>query len=424
MNRSAKERIENITNLWFLEKPIYFSVYCTHQMIENNKNHVPLRTGLRRIEYSPNIIDLLDDKLLEELLEVEIIRILLKHPYQRQPLFAKRDVLTLASNYTINSFSLFTYPIYGTNKFDLPENLCFEEYYSLIDKLLNKSNIDNKASKNIEKAPNNETDSDNQTDSDNKQNKLKNNKDIDNSSSAEYKKLMHQNEIGIETSELWEENESLQEEINSLIEFAETANTWGTTSQQIREGILASLKVKIDYRKMLSFYRTSILSSKRNLTRMKPNRRYGFDAMGSKYALKSNLLVAVDVSGSISTNSLEYFYSIINRFFKYGIETIDVLQFDYEITQEAESLKKAKQYIQVTGRGGTCFQPAVDYCISKKIYDGLIYFTDGYAPFPNLTGLNIEILWVLNCYENYNHFIQENGKRKNNRVTYIPIPEC
>ena len=418
MDESAKKRIENITNLWFLEKPIYFAVYCTHQLVENNKIHIPLRTGLKKIEYSIPIINSLDDKLLEELLEIEILRILLKHPYQRQPLFAKRDVLTLASNYTINDFSVFIYPIYGTNKFKLPKNLCFEEYYTLIDNYLQK--IEKKY---ISKKDSSNNSEDNTINSDKKQNNYITSKDQNESDSEKTNNSINTMNSEIETSELWEENELIQEQINELINFAETSNTWGTTSQQIREGILATMKVKIDYRKMLSFYRTSILSSKRNLTRMKPNRRYGFDAMGSKYALKSNLLVAVDVSGSISTNSLEYFYSIINRFFKYGIDSIDVLQCDCEITQEAESLKKAKKNIQITGRGGTSFQPAVDYCISKKKYDGLIYFTDGYAPFPDLSGLSIEILWILNSYKNYDNFIQKNGRKKNNRVTYIPIPE-
>lgn len=404
MNESAKKRIENITNLWFLQKPVYFAVYCTHRLIENNKMFVPLRTGLKRIEYSSNKIDLLEDKLLEELLEIEILRILLKHPYQRQPLFAKREVLTLASNYTINDFSLFIYPIYGTQKFKLPENLCFEEYYALIENCLNINNEDKNSDNNNDKI----SDSDNTSDPDN------NSKGIDD---------LNIKEIEKEASELWEENEQIQEQINELINFAENSNSWGDISAQIKENILATLKIKIDYRKMLNFYRTSIISSKRNLTRMKPSRRYGFDAMGSKYALKSNLLVAVDVSGSISTKSLEYFYSIINRFFKYGIEKIDVIQFDYEITQDVESLKKAKKYIKVTGRGGTNFQPAVNYCLEKKIYDGLIYFTDGIAPFPDLKGLKLEILWVINSYENYNNFIHENGKIKNNRVTYIPLPE-
>lgn len=411
MNESAKKRIENITNLWFLQKPIFFAVYCTHQLIENNTIHVPLRTGLKRIEYSSHKIASLDDKLLEELLEIEILRILLKHPYQRQPLFAKREVLTLASNYTINDFALFIYPIYGTQKFNLPENLCFEEYYTLIDNCLNISNTD----KNTDDSNNIISDSNDISDSDNTNISDKNLNGIDN--------LNYQNEIGKESSELWEENEQIEEQINELINFAENSHTWGDTSEQIRDNILASLKVKIDYRKMLSFYRTSIISSKRNLTRMKPSRRYGFDAMGSKYSLKSNLLVAVDVSGSISSKSLEYFYSIINRFFKYGIESIDVLQFDYEITQDAVSLKKAKKYIKVTGRGGTSFQPAVNYCLEQKKYDGLIYFTDGFAPFPDLKGLKIEVLWVINSYENYINFIQENGKIKNNRVTYIPLPE-
>ena len=500
MKESAITRIDKIINLWFLEKPLYFSVYCTHQIIENNNIKVPLRTGLKRIEYSSVIINTLNDKLLEELLEIEIIRILLKHPYQRQPLFAKKDILTLASNYTINDFCYFVYPIYGINLFKLPSELCFEEYYSLIENHINDSDgertdnvnnsqneqnntndnsnnsseessdksIDNnnksqeKSNSETENTNNNSNEQNNilnenneynadssNTDKDklinNNQDELNHKKDTKNESSEDGKNdansfsekkidnntdlVQFNNELydiqekGKNAAELWEENESVQEEIDALIDFADNSDTWGNISQEIKEKIQASMIIKIDYRKMLSFYRTSILSSKRYLTRMKPNRRYGFDAMGSKYALRSNLLVAVDVSGSVTTNSLEKFYSIINRFFKYGIESIDILQFDCDITQNVMPLKKARKNIEISGRGCTNFQPAVDYCKYTKKYDGLIYFTDGQGIFPDNTGLNIEILWIINSFKNYNTFIKRNGNIRKNRVTYIPLPE-
>ena len=46
-----------------------------------------------------------------------------------------------------------------------------------------------------------------------------------------------------------------------------------------------------DYRKMLSAFKTSIISSKRSLTRMRPSRRFGFAYMGSRYNLSTNLLM-------------------------------------------------------------------------------------------------------------------------------------
>ena len=184
------------------------------------------------------------------------------------------------------------------------------------------------------------------------------------------------------------------------------------------------MKIDVDYRRMLCFYRTSILSSKRHLTRMRPSRRYGFSAMGSRYDLKTNILVSVDVSGSISSRELAMFYSIINRFFKYGIERIDVLQFDCELQGMPVPFRKACREVSISGRGGTDFEPAVSFCADHREYDGLIIFTDGMAPIPPLKGIRTEILWVLNSYTNYRKFLprlEQAAKAGRNRTTYIPV---
>ena len=74
---------------------------------------------------------------------------------------------------------------------------------------------------------------------------------------------------------------------------------------------------------------------------MRPNRRSGFDNMGSIRRFDTNLLIAVDVSGSISDEVLTHFYSVIGRIFKYGIEHVDVVQFDCSLS-EVQSFEKAK----------------------------------------------------------------------------------
>ena len=167
------------------------------------------------------------------------------------------------------------------------------------------------------------------------------------------------------------------------------------------EQIIASLQVKMDYRKALSAFHTSILSSKRRLTRMKPNRRSGFAQMGSRYDLASNSLVAVDVSGSIDSRTLRAFYSAIARFFKYGVETIDVVQFDIGL-REVTTFKKRPKSVEVRGRGGTEFQSVFDHLKTHTQYDGLIIFTDGYALEPRVDfKMRTKVLWVCRSEEEY-----------------------
>ena len=184
---------------------------------------------------------------------------------------------------------------------------------------------------------------------------------------------------------LWEEDELMSEKVNHEIETARRCNQWGSLGGDLRALIESTLVSKQNFRAILSQFRASILSTKRHLTRMRPNRRYGWDAMGSQYAYSTRLLVAVDVSGSVPDEDIKKFLAVINRFFKQGIESIEVIEFDSKITTEKPiALKQAANGIRVIGRGGTNFQPAIDFYYEHEEYDGLVFLTDGYAPTPVL----------------------------------------
>ena len=376
---TAIERIKKISEEWFLTEPLLFVVYCSHELCENSEISVPMRTGNRKIEISPQILEKASDEMLEEYLKIEIFRILLKHPYQRQPPFAQKALLAMASNVTIANVykvpKVIKDQMSGT-EYSLPTGLCFEEYYCLLKEIpLPKTNGT---------IPN----------------------------------------LNAQIAELWEEDNEYCCVINDLIEVALANNTWGSIPGQMQSLIKVSLKVDMDYRKMLSAFKTSVISSKRYLTRMRPNRRFGFDAMGRRYKLTTNLLVAIDVSGSVTDRSISFFLSVLNRFFKYGVEKVDVLQFDANIQGDIKPFKKACKAIEVVGRGGTSFQPAADYYCAHPEYDGLIFFTDGYAKPPVYkTKRPIDVLWVLcskNAYKDNCEWIR---KLKRNRVTYIPRNE-
>ena len=140
-----------------------------------------------------------------------------------------------------------------------------------------------------------------------------------------------------------------------------------------------------------------------DLTRMRPNRRTEFENLGSLYKLKTRYLCAVDVSGSIESSDLERFFSTINRFFKYGVDRIEVITCDTQVTDVIE-FKKARQLITVCGGGGTNFQPVINYMEDHKEYDGLIFFTDGAGPVPEIHRKTIipRILWFLKGEGEYN----------------------
>ncbi len=439
-----KELFGKISDDWFLSEPLLFSVLCTHKLVEKTKGlSVPMRSGKMRIEYNTELLKEYSYEGIKEFLKFEIIRIILKHPYQRKPFNAHYGLLSSSSNFTIGE-NLNNHLYQRAQDVGFPPNLSFEEYYKLGLEVIqnsdkqtdgskcpkqgeNKENTDNfdddslkiENNNTTEKPQESEGDLKNTDDSDesieeqayeNQEEQSGNNK-LDQLTSSELEKL----------SALWEEDNLAESNINELIKYAQETNSWGSLSGNVVAMIEASLIIKIDYRKILNSFRASVISSQRKLTRMYPSRRYGFQFMGSKSDFSTKLLMAIDVSGSVTDEDLQNFFSVVNRFFKYGIKEIDVIQFDIEIKGELQPFKKAQKTIKIKGRGFTNFQPIFDYICDNPTYDGLLIFTDGGAPSPTLKRkIRTKILWVLDNEHNYNfhkHWIKKIPKSK---AVWIP----
>ena len=79
------EVIDRITDIWFLTEPALFGAFCTHKLVENKRLDCPVRVGEGRIEYNPYPLMGMPRQAVEELFRIEMIRILLLHPYSRKP---------------------------------------------------------------------------------------------------------------------------------------------------------------------------------------------------------------------------------------------------------------------------------------------------------------------------------------------------
>lgn len=384
---SVKEKISQVVDKWFLYEPLFFNVYCTHKLEPNSDMKCPFRTGKRRIEYNP---ELLKDSTTEEIaqgLKTEVTRILLKHPYQRVPQNQNRSALTTASDVTINEHCYHDKKLKDAAHYNMESGLSYEEYYKKLYYICPDFDA---------------------MDGDGKQHLMPS---LKKGEIGEY-------EAAADAAELWDEDEEMADSVNQQIQKAQKTNQWGSISGDFQETITASLKIPMDYRRILSQFRACIISQRRKLTRMKPNRRYGFEFMGSQFEPKTHLLVAVDVSGSIETEDLKNFFSIINRFFSYGVEAINVITFDWELQQEFE-LKKAAKNIKITGRGGTNFQCAVDYYENHPEFQGMIIFTDGYAEVPKIKKAK-QLLWILTGKTEYDHAIKWIKDLRLSKATWIP----
>ena len=133
------ERIAKITERWFLSEEPLFSAFCTHRVAENRDMKCFVRVGKGVIEVNPILCSCISDKELEERLRVEVIRILLKHPYDRQPDGCGITARALGSNCVIgDSYRLQKVEMEKPADFNLPPKGHFEFYARCIQKILQK----------------------------------------------------------------------------------------------------------------------------------------------------------------------------------------------------------------------------------------------------------------------------------------------
>ena len=395
------ERIKHLSQDWFLTEPLLFAVLCTHAVKRNDNMGCDMRCGKGLIEYNPERLEHFDDNQLALRLKAEVVRIMLKHPYQRQPYNPRRDLMRLSSDLTLsdNLEGMDTIGLEPPHVFDIQRGQAFEQYYSLMADQVLKLELDADGEGITLTMPG---DGDNAGDGDSSD---------DAGGGGDFTDAMLDADAG---ASLWEEDELMSEKVNHEIETAQRTNQWGTIGGDLKALIESTLVSKQNFRAILSQFRASILSTKRHLTRMRPNRRYGFDAMGSQYAYSTCLLVAVDVSGSVPDEDIKKFLAVINRFFKQGIERIEVIEFDSKITTEKPvELKHATRGIRVIGRGGTNFQPAIDFYYEHEEYDGLVFLTDGYAAKPKLPDdkRHKPLAWILTT----------NGGNEDNLKPFGPV---
>ena len=391
---TCENRLKAIIKNWFITEPLLFSVVTTHHLVLNEGLSVPMRSGRLCIEFSDLLASELSDAQLTDFLKIEAYRILLKHPYARQPYKANPTALQLASDIIISKY--FTPPsgietaglIYlksiGLTRYN--EDLSFEQWYKKLLKIIRERSAGGGEASGAGALS-----------------------DYDLSAITQ-------------SSELWQEDENAQNQIDDKIKKAEIEEGWGQTGGNLKRRLEEELDFSFDYRRALTKFRANIVSVNRRLTRMKPSRRYGFSAMGSRYERKADLLIAVDVSGSITDESFARFYHAIkNFFFLKIIENIDLIFFDVNL-KNTSPVKFTKNFKleEITGRGGTSFQPPVDYFMENRSrYSGMIIFTDGEGEVPKLSS-QASILWILDsrlAYEKSRWWIES---LPGNSGTFLP----
>ncbi len=377
--------LQEIAQNWFLEEPAFYSLYCMQKLQANERMDCVVRVGEGRIEYNPLELAHKNYKEAELLLRIEMIRLFLKHPYERRPEGCCGEAIALGSDCTIaDGYCLLKEAgaLKGPGAYHLPIGQCYEWYCKQIQN--DNDNPEGDAKRSLSNPNANEA----TKEQNNKRTKQQNNA----------------------LSALWHDDTLRQAQINELIE---RTTDWGTLSGDIVEQIKASTQARLNSSMVFQGFKSNMLSVHRHLTRMRPNRRTGFLQMGSRREIQACVLVAIDCSASIDDQTLTRFFSLLNRLFRDGDIALHLLQFDSQI-HSVEAMDKIRPIVNVTGRGGTDFQPAIDYFMSNtRTYDGLIILTDGEAPPPTLPLKHAPLLWVCSteeAYRQHHSWMEKSGR--------------
>lgn len=209
------------------------------------------------------------------------------------------------------------------------------------------------------------------------------------------------------------EKQLIQNQIKGQIKTAaeQTIKMRGTIPAELQEIIDEILKIKPRIFDWKSYFRRmlgSIYDINIKKTRRKESIRFP-GAAGIKHKKKVSILVAIDTSGSVSDNELKDFFNEITYIYKAGAR-ITIIECDAKISANYEYTGKWTG--KVHGRGGTDFQPVIDYYRKNmKDYAALVYFTDGECCIPE--NVPRDTIWVITSAGDHN-------KEYPGRTLFIP----
>ena len=209
------------------------------------------------------------------------------------------------------------------------------------------------------------------------------------------------------------EKQLIQNQINSQIKTAaeQTIKMRGTIPAEMQAIVDELFKPKSRVFDWKAYFRRmlgSIYDINIKKTRRKESIRFP-GAAGIKHKKKVSILVAVDTSGSVNDEELKDFFSEITYIYKAGAR-ITILECDAAISANYEYTGKWTG--KVHSRGGTDFQPVIDYYRKNmKDYAALVYFTDGECSIPN--NVPRDTIWVITS-------AGDHSKKYPGRTLFIP----
>lgn len=337
-DRAARDSLESAISTLVLLYPLYGTVFLYLNKIERKDLPTMAVGTTRRVDlalyYNPDFVKKMTYTQLRAVLKHEALHVLLHHISRNQYFNYNMKGYNYAADMAINCHieGLPEGALYPKN-FQLPDNESSEWYYE----------------------------------------KLKKEEEEKGEGALEGKGEL------VDDHEMWGEcdDDIIKEKVRNIAEQAiksQEAKGWGDISGNLAQQIIAANKSVVNWKREARYFINQIIMMGRKSTRMRPNRRFGYKNPGSKRDYTSKILVAIDTSGSVSDQELEYFLQELNGMISHV--KVDLLQFDHEIKGDPKPFEKKVKKLGIVGRGGTSVDPVLRMADEKK-YDGLIIMTDG-----------------------------------------------
>jgi predicted metal-dependent peptidase len=208
----------------------------------------------------------------------------------------------------------------------------------------------------------------------------------------------------------WDEMEGLDESTEKLIkaQIGHHINQVADQVEKSRGTVPAEMELiierfnvteppKFDWRAYIRRFHGKSIKTYTKKSRRKFNKRTP-EFPGLKIKQQKHILCGIDTSASVNVDELKEFFHEINHMYKTGSD-VTIVQCDTAI-KKIEKFNPRKDY-EVVGRGGTEFQPVIDYYNENQHkYSCLMYLTDGECQAPENAKGNI--LWVLSSISDMN----------------------
>ena len=415
----VEEYISKVKDNWFIYEPALFMVLCSFP-VELSTKTPNIMTGARNIKVNGDFFSDKSYEVFEDYLRAECIRILLEHPFKRSLPIA--ELAYISSNILIGLYFKFDnikFP--DKESVHIHHDASYEDIYKeLCDKV--KKMCENMSGKGAgsssgEGGQGDGSDGSGTCSGDSQDESSKNRPDYSKMLGDGYNQPYGKDSAKANSSE-WGYDELSKALVGKIKQKIAATNSWGSLPNDLVSIIMADDAPEYNYKTAIRRFRKNVISTEVELTRMKPNRRYGYEQMGKKRSYKSNLLLICDTSGSMTDYAIGRFCGFVNKFFSYGMSDIDTITFDVNVLDSTlRNIRQKVQFIKTESRGGTDISDILDYVNnrSKKQYTGVIVFTDGWFDYDEKRWAEemgtVRYLFCIIDENGFDHFNKNKDKR-------------